>query len=233
MEEESSKIGFSDLKKYLLTKNASWSHFFKSWVTNPSYVILIFSNLAIFFLPGMDLKKQAVTIVWIYMMQSILIGIVHVFKLWFYKFSKPTRPTDWKNPKALAVFFLFHYGFFHFVYAFFINPYDANWDLVMQGAAVFGFALIINTFRHFKQENSGKYNANDFMFLPYVRVLPIHMAIILGIFFSVFSGNLAPVVYVLMILKTGMELFLEYLQQLGISFADIQDIKKIETNEPS
>jgi uncharacterized membrane protein (DUF106 family) len=118
-----------------------------------------------------------------------------------------------------------HYGFFHFVYAVFIPPRNADWNLVLQGAAVFGFALIINTMRHFKQENSGKYNANDFMFLPYVRIFPIHLAIILGMFFSAFTGNFAPVVYVLFVLKSSLELFLEYMQQLGVSFADLNTIK--------
>jgi hypothetical protein len=178
--------------------------------------------LALFFLPGLDLKHNALTFIWIYMVQSLMIGVVHVFKLNFYHFALPNRPTDWKSPMALSIFFIFHYGFFHFVYYFFIPPNEVNWDVVTQGAAIFMGALILNTIRHYKMENSGKYNANDFMLLPYVRIMPIHLAIILGGFLSVITGSYSGVFIVLALIKTMLELFLEYMQHLGVSFSDLQ-----------
>lgn len=211
------------LYAYLKSKNASWADFMKRFFTKPAYLIVVVSNLALFFLPQLDLKNNALTFIWIYMVQSLMIGVVHVFKLNFYRFSLPTRPTDWKSPHALSVFFLFHYGFFHFVYYFFIPPNHVNWDVVLQGASIFMGALILNTMRHYKKENSGNYNANDFMLLPYVRIIPIHIAIILGGFLSAITGSYSGIFVVLAIMKTVLELFLEYMQHLGVSFSDFQN----------
>lgn len=226
MSGEQGKAGFKELGQLLDSKNGSWQNFFSSWLRNPSYIIIVVTNIAIFFIPGLDIKTQSATILWIYMVQSLMIGVVHFFKLIFYRFAKPVRTTDWKNPKAIAVFFLFHFGFFHFLYTFFISPSKADWSLVWQGASVFAFGLFVNTIRHYSQENSRKYNANDFMFLPYVRIIPIHIAIILGGFFSSITGNMSGIVVVLVVLKTVIELFLEYLQQLGVSFAELQNTEQ-------
>jgi|JI9StandDraft_1071089.scaffolds.fasta_scaffold72315_2 hypothetical protein len=208
---------------YFRSKNGSFANFLKATVTKPAYSIVIVSNLAIFLIPGMDLKEQSISFLWIYLMQSILIGVVHVFKMFTYKFAIPTRADDWKSPVALGVFFIFHYGFFHFIYSVFVPASMANWNIVLQGASIFAFTLLLNTIRHYKKENSGKYNANDFMFLPYLRIFPIHIAIILGSFLAAMVGNYLPVFIVLAVLKTLMELALEYLQSLGVSMAEMSD----------
>jgi hypothetical protein len=67
------------------------------------------------------------------------------------------------------------------------------------------------------------------MFLPYVRIIPIHIAIILGSFFSAISGNFAPVFIVLAVLKTVMELGLEFAQSKGVSLADINQFYENES----
>jgi hypothetical protein len=85
--------------------------------------------------------------------------------------------------------------------------------------------LIWNTIKHFQKENSGSYTAVDFMFLPYVRIIPIHIAIILGGFVGAITGSFAAVFVILAVLKTLLELFLEYLQYLGMSFSDLQKSK--------
>lgn len=214
------------MQRYFKEKNASWKDFGQKAFTNPNYLIIIAANLSIFLLPNLNLKENAITFIWIYMVQSLLIGLFHFVKLNVYRFAPATRSKDWKNPHAISLFFLVHYGFFHFVYFFFLPPAGVHWDVVLQGSAIFGSMLIVNTIRHFSQENSGKYNANDFMFLPYVRILPIHMAIILGGFISIVTSGFIGVFVVLAIIKTLLELFLEYLQQLGVSFSDINKLGK-------
>lgn len=209
---------------WLRQKNASWGGLVKEILTKPSYPIIVFSNAAIFFIPGTDIKTQATTFLYIYLVQSLLIGFVHVLKLNFYRFAPASRPQDWKSPHALSLFFTVHFGFFHVVYAFFIPANNVDWDLVLYGSMINLAVLILNTWRHYDRESHGNYNANDFMFLPYGRIIPIHIAIIAGTFFSAITGNFAPVLIVLAILKTAMEIGLEYLQYLGISFAAIQQL---------
>lgn len=224
-------MGYSGLKAWLKLRKASWKDLLQEVFTKPAYTIVLVSNLAVFLLPGLDLKDNAISFLWIYMMQSILIGLVHVVKLNVYRFAPATRPADWKNPRALSLFFLVHYGFFHFVYAFFIPPAGVNWQVVLEGAAIFSLALIWNTIRHYKSESSGQYNANDFMFLPYLRIIPIHFAIILGGFLSAVTGSFSAVFVILAVIKTAMELGMEYFQHLGISFAELQKMKLTETHE--
>lgn len=225
----SNNTGFKVLGQLIQAKGGSWRNFFASWFKSPAYLIVLATNLAIFFIPGLDIAKQAYSLLWIYLGQSLLIGLVHFLKLMFYRFAPASRPQDWKSPKAIAIFFLIHFGFFHFIYAMFINPKYADLRIVGEGLMVFSFGLLLNTMRHFKRENSGTYNANDFMFLPYVRIFPIHIAIILGMFASAFTGNMAPVVVVLAIFKILIEMGLEYFQQLGISFAEIQTVSDEQT----
>lgn len=215
---------FSTLNEYVRSRGGSLSHFLRSLLTVPAYWIVIASNVAIFFLPGMNLKEKATTLIWIYLGQSIMIGIVHALKLFTYRFSPFTgKPGEWSSPKALGAFFLAHFGFFHFVYAMFIPFKRIDMMLFTEGLAIFGLSLFINTIRHFPKENSGNYNANDFMFLPYFRIIPIHIAIILGGMVSIFSGGNAGVFVILAILKTVMEMGMEYAQHLGVSLADINN----------
>lgn len=210
------------LKKYLREKGLNWGNFFRFLFSNYSTFIIIFSNVAVFFIPGLHLKTDSISLLWIYLCQSLLIGLVHIIKLNAYKFAPSTQKKDTiKSTLGISIFFAFHYGFFHFVYAFFIPPTNVNWTLVTEGIVIFSVTLLINTIQHYPKENSGKYSAGDFMFLPYVRIIPIHIAIILGSFFGVISGSFAPVFIVLAALKTIMELGLEFAQSKGVSLADI------------
>lgn len=221
---EKDQMDYDGFNKYLKLHNASWSDFFRQLLQKPAYLLIVVSNLAIFLLPNLNLQNNAITFLWIYMVQSLLIGLVHFFKLNFYKFSPANGRLEWKNPHAISLFFLVHYGFFHFVYFFFLPPKNVDWFVVLEGASIFMFALLVNTIRHFSKENSGTYSATDFMFLPYVRIIPIHIAIILGGFLSVFTGGFTGVFVLLAVFKTGLELFLEYLQHLGISFSALSKI---------
>jgi hypothetical protein len=222
---------WSKLFALIKSKGGSWSGLRNVFISQPAYIIVVLSNLAIFFIPGLDLKKQAISLIWIYMMQSILIGVVHVFKLCFYRFTPSDGVSGRLAQIGLAAFFCVHYGFFHFVYSVFIPPSLADWNIVLQGAAIFGFTLILNTIRHYRKENSGNYKAADFMLLPYARIFPIHIAIIFGGMASAVFGNFLPVFVVLAVLKTGFELCLEYFQFLGISFSELQEKGIIENEE--
>jgi Family of unknown function (DUF6498) len=191
------------ISSVLVRKGGSWKDFFRCLFTQPSYIIIIISNLAVLFIPGLDLKNNAITFLWIYMVQSLMIGVVHIVKLNLYRFALPSEPNQPKNRIFISLFFMVHYGFFHFVYSFFIPPFKVDWTVVVIGAAIFMANLIWNTIKHFQKENSGSYTAVDFMFLPYVRIIPIHIAIILGGFVGAITGSFAAVFVILAVLKTA------------------------------
>ena len=180
---EKPRILFSDLWKPVdLTKFSTLS--------------LIFSNVLVIFFAIVD-KLSAIDLLWIYWSQSVIIGIFNVVKiLTLKKFStegfkqgnKQVLPT--KGAKiSTAIFFLFHYGFFHFVYAIFLGGFSIFAGTASDGsgkgylfysAATFFVSYLIEFIKSRNEEGQEIPNLGRLMFAPYVRIVPMHLTIILG-----------------------------------------------------
>jgi cation transport ATPase len=135
-------------------------------------------------------------ILWVYWGQSVIIGVVNFFRIWQLKeFSTDNFKMNGRRPKATtstkrqsAIFFLFHYGFFHFVYAIFLwteSPLNAftHFELFTLMALVFGFIGCHGySYRHNLQADfkHKKPNIGTLMFYPYCRIIPMHIIIIVG-----------------------------------------------------
>ena len=137
---------------------------------------------------------------WIYWGQSVIIGVMNVLRMLSLKnfstegMTQNGRPvSETMSAKAgVAGFFALHYGFFHLVYALFLwqeQPLDAlsmhEALLMMLGLSAFvgshSFSFMHNfaaDFRHAKP------NLGTLMFYPYLRIIPMHIAIIFGGFLS-------------------------------------------------
>jgi len=173
---------------------------------SPSALSLLAVNLGVIFFAVRD-EWSLPTILASYLLQSVIIGIFQAKKILDLKvFStegftmnhhpvEPTRATQSK----VVVFFLFHYGIFHAVYAGFIasagRPY---WpDVLLSGAAFFAnhlFSYIMNRNRVPKRIP----NIGSMMFSPYIRIMPMHAFIVFGAFAA--GPHIALVFF--MILKT-------------------------------
>lgn len=133
---------------------------------------------------------------WIYWGQSVIIGTLNVRRILSLKefstknFTMNDEPVP-ETPEAkrsVAVFFAFHYGFFHFVYAVFLWQ-ELALDSVPLNELIFlvlcmtgflvshGYSLSYNAGRDFKHQ---KPNIGTLMFYPYIRILPMHLIIIFG-----------------------------------------------------
>lgn len=161
----------------------------------------------------------------IYWGQSVIIGIFHFFRMMklrnfctsgFTSNGKPVPETP-AGKRSTAWFFAMHYGFFHFVYFVFVigillgkaGAEDAGqWsagaiNFAWMGAATIGFLL--GHLRSFRQnvENdlAGKPNLGIMMFLPYARIVPMHLTIIFGM--GLGSNRMAVLLFSL--LKTGAD----------------------------
>lgn len=189
-------------KKYEL----SWPGFFK-FLFYPAALLVVFFNVFVFWLPDFNWSKT-LSLVWLYWFQSVMIGALHFFKLLFYKFKVPEKPkpNELTGRVFISIFFVLHFGFFHFVYTFFLGTKGVDWNFIQQGILFLAVGTALNTVMNYKNENSGNNTQALFMMKPYVRIIPIHMAIILG---TMFGGT--GVFIVLIILKTAMELIIEYL----------------------
>jgi hypothetical protein len=165
-------------------------------LTKFSTLSLIFSNVLVIVFAIVD-RLSALDLLWIYWSQSVIIGFFNVVKILslkefstegFKQGNKQVLPT--KNAKiSTAVFFLFHYGFFHFVYAIFLGGFSLFAGTASRGpgkaylfysAATFFASYLIEFVRSRNEETQELPNLGRLMFAPYVRIVPMHLTIILG-----------------------------------------------------
>lgn len=172
--------------------------------TNTSTLSLIFSNLLVIFFAIVD-DISAIDVLWIYWWQSVIIGIFNFIKMITLKdFSVEGFKLNGKfvfNTRAVAissaVFFLFHYGFFHVIYAVFLGAFStfshsttssSGTTFLFISAATFFVSYLIEFINSRKAENVELPNIGQVMFAPYTRILPMHLTIILGGFIGAAGG---------------------------------------------
>ena len=162
----------------------------------------------------------ALPVLAVYWGQSVAIGVLNVIRMLTLKefstdgFRSGNRPVpaNRQGQVSTATFFAFHYGMFHLVYALFLFGSGrlgrlegwAPWMVagnVAMFAATHAWPLIASG----GQDYRGKPNLGVLMFYPYVRILPMHLAIILGTSFT----NALPL---FIVLKTGADLGMHALE---------------------
>lgn len=145
------------------------------------------------------------TIVWIYWLQSVLIGVFNFFDLLCVSNPDETslrinkQPVSKGNMGCAAWFFLFHYGFFHFVYAIFLlvgNSKGINGQLLLISAGIFILESSMQLIRRRPSLKNEKINVGKMFFTPYLRIVPMHLMILV----PSFLGITASVVFI--VLKT-------------------------------
>jgi hypothetical protein len=211
-------------KKSSIKFSQLWS---KVDFTKTSTLSLIFSNLLVIFFAIAD-DISANEVLWIYWSQSVIIGIFNFIKMITLKdFSTEGFKQGNKQPLPIrataissAVFFLFHYGFFHFIYAAFLGGFSefsnsesnsSGINYILISAGVFFISYFIEFINFRKEESDELPNLGFIMFAPYARIIPMHLTIILGGFIgaagSIFSTNTNLSIIVLFIgIKTVVDL---------------------------
>lgn len=130
----------------------------------------------------------------VYWIQSVVIGlsnVVRIARLHDYSTEgvkvngRPVEPTPATKYQA-AGFFALHYGIFHAVYLVFIltdrhaGRLAAPWEYFVLAAA-FGANHFFSLLHNLKSDAAGKPNLGTMMFMPYVRIFPMHLTIIFGL----------------------------------------------------
>jgi len=172
--------------------------------------LLVLSNLIIIFfaiLEGWNLSN----VLWIYWSQSVIIGYFNykrILKLEnfttenFKMNGQSVNPTE-STKKQVANFFLMHYGFFHFGYFMFLNishsfSFGENDTGFSFFIAMLAFIASIATFYfnhkashelNYQEDIKGGVNIGTLMFMPYARIIPMHLIIVSGGVFVV-SGTI-------------------------------------------
>jgi hypothetical protein len=159
---------------------------FTKIIRDPAFWSLLIFNIAIIVMYHND-NAQYATIIWLYWWQSIIIGVFNFLDMRSIPVENisvkdlkidgsPATPEQAKG--CLPWFFAFHYGVFHLVYFVF---------LLVQFRSVYSYkyALLgmIITYAIYYYQNKKKYrhavrNIGTMFFMPYLRVVPMHLAIL-------------------------------------------------------
>jgi hypothetical protein len=165
----------------------------KKYFRNPSILFLLTGN--IYCIWYYERHPEAFfTVVWIYWFQSITIGIFNFLDLLTVKnydasnFKMNDKPLIAGSKSCTAWFFLFHYGLFHIVYCIFLlvdfGFSSLNKMVLLTGIATFFLESLINFIRQKQIERTVTINLGTMFFLPYLRIIPMHLMILLPVFFG-------------------------------------------------
>ena len=190
------------------------------------FLVLMNSYLIYYYLqqPG-----EFNTIIWIYWMQSVLIGLFNFFDLMSVRnpdessMKMNNQPVTKSNMGCAAWFFLFHFGFFHFVYAIFLltsNLKGANGKIILITAGIFLAESTIQLIRKKRIPETEKVNVGKMFMTPYLRIVPMHLVILLPSFLGI-AGSLIFLV-LKMIADVGM-----YLLTTQKDFSLTQTLKRL------
>lgn len=194
--------------------------------TRFSTLSLLISNGLVILFAIID-KVSATDVLWIYWSQSVIIGIFNAVEILmlkefstagFRRGNKPVLPT--KAAKySTAAFFIFHYGFFHLVYAVFLGASSLfagqgspgrGKGFIFYSAAIFFARYFVDFVKSRNIERQALPHLGRMMFAPYVRIIPMHLTIILGAFIgaagSFSAGADAAVLALFMGIKTVVDL---------------------------
>ena len=129
------------------------------------------------------------TIVFLYWGQSVLIGLFNFVDILTVKNIIPGS-MEWNdaplknNSKAkgcAAGFFAVHYGFFHLAYGMLLLVFTKlkiDFHFVLVGLVAFSLNLIIEFIRHKQWQSANAVNLGRMFFLPYLRIIPMHLMIL-------------------------------------------------------
>ncbi len=205
----------------------------------PSARNLVLSNLLALAL-ALAFDWDAGWLIWPYWIQSVVIGWyacrrlleVDRFSTEGFTYNGQRVSEDRAGKRATASFFSLHYGIFHVVYLDFIvlgHPVHGAWDTLAMLAC--GLSFVWSQRQTYAVQHAadmrGKPNLGSLMFLPYLRIVPIHLIILIG---GLGGGTITLIVFTA--LKTVADIGLDTIdRRMAISSAARATESAPETGE--
>lgn len=164
------------------------------WFDNPLRA-LVASN-AVTLIIALVEDWSLAPLLFIYWGQSVVIGGFHVRRILnLHEFTTAGLKMNGNRVEAtpqskrqIAGFFAMHYGFFHLVYLVFVitgintdGGLDSlAWWALVGGILVFAGNHYFSYVQNRDFDRQGKPNIGTMLFLPYARILPMHLLIVVG-----------------------------------------------------
>ncbi len=193
---------------------------------------ILWANAIFLFILLVLNMADPLTIVFAYFLETIIIGVIHLVKLWLVnKYGKKSTNPQWQmSAIPLMLFFTLHYGMFvavQSVFAFtlfqsnisgledgFHIIHNYTYILGSEGMSLILASIIINNLSYFytnfwRNEKYRDYAPDNIFMKPYVRIFIQQFVVILAFFFyMVFnSGMMAAVLLILFRLFVDLTLF--------------------------
>ena len=169
----------------------------------------------------------------LYWCQSVIIGVFNFLRMirlenfsteGFTSNDEPVPETP-QGKWSTAIFFAFHYGFFHLGYLVFVvgiafggqgdatfgGPWEPgllDWFWLLVGVGSFLIGHWFSFRRNVAADLAGRPNIGTMMFLPYARIIPMHLTIIFGFWMGSNRGALL----LFMLLKTGADFLMHVVE---------------------
>jgi hypothetical protein len=181
-----------------------------------SFWALLLANIYVIYY-YLDHPESLNTVIAIYWLQSVLIGafnfldIITLINIKQGSFHERNTGKDMGKGCA-GFFFLFHYGFFHAIYFVFLSKdsfgkNQLDWNFVQISFWLLLGSCAIQFIQHKFKQNTKKANLGVMFFLPYARIVPMHLFILIPKFLNI-TGAM-----VFLVLKTIADLVMYWVSK--------------------
>ncbi|HIH33340.1 MAG TPA: hypothetical protein HA227_03735 [Candidatus Diapherotrites archaeon] len=199
----------------------------KAVLKDPTVIFLILSNIltAAF---AIWLNWSVAAIVWTYWIQSVIIGFFYFFKILQAKTAQDPRFIYQPPVYFVALFFAFHYGFFHLIYAGLLSGVFGSFGSLLSSLPIIAVPSVIFfishlfSFLYYLNKPKVQKTARQLMFEPYVRILPMHLTVMFVGFLMFFSFGSFLMLVIFIFLKTIADVFMhavEHTEQISQQMA--------------
>jgi len=168
---------------------------------------LILANLVTIIVAA-ALHWSVIDVMWVYWTQSVIIGSITIFRILLMKHI------------FAAGFFLVHYGMFHLGYFFFLYYFNdfneqSTAAVPVAGIVVCSLIFLVNhifsSWHNWKRDMIRKPDPGRMMLIPYIRIIPMHLTIILGSEYATSTKTLA----LFLVLKTIVDVIMHMVEHRG------------------
>jgi hypothetical protein len=186
----------------------------RKYIYDPGLWMLVLLNLyVIWYYTGHPAVIH--TLIALFWIQSVLIGLFNAVNIFTLTNTVPgsfeVNQQPGNRQGCAGIFFLLHYGFFHLVYIFFLIPSvidlrQLDYGFLRISIWILVVCSTIEFIRDKFRNRSEAANIGAMFFLPYARIIPMHLIILLPSFIPVSS----PILFLLLKMLSDIIMYVLY-----------------------